>query len=152
MMEDAIWGLETFSNSIHWWRKDEKVIPHGVSWSNRSKFEKLETTVHSHNVIVGGLDPSQWNGSASKSFVMDDPEFKATDNEEGSYSDTFLSTQQDVRISESIVVDHPSLDNVKTVVVPFQRQKYPGKACVSHYVPLSSMEFKARKRRHIIKF
>ncbi|GJT63485.1 phospholipase-like protein [Tanacetum coccineum] len=29
-----------------------------------------------------------------KSFVMDDPEFKAKDNEEGSYSDSFLSIQQ----------------------------------------------------------
>ncbi|GKB98377.1 putative reverse transcriptase domain-containing protein [Tanacetum coccineum] len=29
-----IWGLETFSNSIHWWRKDENVIPRGVAWSN----------------------------------------------------------------------------------------------------------------------
>ncbi|GJR57254.1 putative reverse transcriptase domain-containing protein [Tanacetum coccineum] len=35
-----IWGLETFSNSIHWWRKDENVIPRGVAWSNGLKFEK----------------------------------------------------------------------------------------------------------------
>nr|GEY32548.1 hypothetical protein [Tanacetum cinerariifolium] len=35
-----IWALETFSNSIHWWRKDENVIPRGVAWSNGLKFEK----------------------------------------------------------------------------------------------------------------
>nr|GEX44431.1 ulp1 protease family, C-terminal catalytic domain-containing protein [Tanacetum cinerariifolium] len=35
-----IWGLETFSNSIHWWRKDENVIPRDVAWSNGLKFEK----------------------------------------------------------------------------------------------------------------
>ncbi|GKF69692.1 hypothetical protein Tco_0202749 [Tanacetum coccineum] len=29
-----IWGLETFSISIHWWRKDENVISCGVAWSN----------------------------------------------------------------------------------------------------------------------
>nr|GEX35818.1 ulp1 protease family, C-terminal catalytic domain-containing protein [Tanacetum cinerariifolium] len=28
--EDDIWGLKTFSNSIHWWRKDENVIPREV--------------------------------------------------------------------------------------------------------------------------
>ncbi|GKB95660.1 hypothetical protein Tco_0981797 [Tanacetum coccineum] len=28
-----IWGLETFSNSIQWWRKNENVIPHGVEWT-----------------------------------------------------------------------------------------------------------------------
>ncbi|GKA80965.1 phospholipase-like protein, partial [Tanacetum coccineum] len=33
-------GLETFSNSIHWGRKDENVIPRGVAWSNGLKFEK----------------------------------------------------------------------------------------------------------------
>ncbi|GJY67596.1 hypothetical protein Tco_0469834 [Tanacetum coccineum] len=38
--EDVIWGLETFSNSIYWWRKDENVIPRGVAWSNGLKFEK----------------------------------------------------------------------------------------------------------------
>ncbi|GJY81741.1 hypothetical protein Tco_0494492 [Tanacetum coccineum] len=86
-----------------------------------------------------------------KFCVMDDPEFKANRQvTKVLILITFLSTQQDVRISESIVVDHPSLDNVKTVVVPFQRQKYPGKACVSHYVPLSSTEVKCKKRRHII--
>nr|GEV39299.1 hypothetical protein [Tanacetum cinerariifolium] len=64
-----------------------------------------------------------------KSFVMDDPEFKAKDNKEGSYSDTFLSTQQDVSVSESMDMDQPSLDtvvkDVKTIVVPSQCQKYP---------------------------
>ncbi|GKA21965.1 hypothetical protein Tco_0707927 [Tanacetum coccineum] len=29
-----IWGLETFSNSIHWWRKDENAIPRGVTTPN----------------------------------------------------------------------------------------------------------------------
>ncbi|GJR16760.1 hypothetical protein Tco_0965287 [Tanacetum coccineum] len=58
--EDAIWGLETFSNSIHWWRKDEKVIPHGVSWSNRSKFEKLgyDRLFYSENAAFYKLTPS----------------------------------------------------------------------------------------------
>ncbi|GKB85783.1 phospholipase-like protein [Tanacetum coccineum] len=112
---------------------------------------------HSNNVPVGGLDHQSMEGvskcmnndQVDKDFVMDDPEFKATDNEEGSYSDTFLSTQQvreimndffdtlpigpnsvqDVGVSESMVVDQPSLDTVKTGVVPLQRQKYLGKAC-----------------------
>ncbi|GKC27982.1 phospholipase-like protein [Tanacetum coccineum] len=128
---------------------------------------------HSHNVPVGGLDHQSMEGviqcmnddqvdksvkgvsrctsvdHVDKDFVMDDPEFKATDNEEGSYYDTFLSTQQvreimndffdtlpigpdsvqDVGVSESMVVDQPSLDTVKTGVVPLHRQKYPGKAC-----------------------
>ncbi|GJZ90509.1 RNA-directed DNA polymerase, eukaryota, partial [Tanacetum coccineum] len=90
-----------------------------------------------------------------KSFVMDDPEFKAKDNEEGSYSDTFLSTQQDVGVSESMNVDQPSLNtvvkDVKTVVVPFQRHKLPGKACVSPYVPSSSTEVKCKKRHRVMK-
>ncbi|GJX36269.1 ulp1 protease family, C-terminal catalytic domain-containing protein [Tanacetum coccineum] len=249
-----IWGLETFSNSIHWWRKDENVIPkvfHGVmgqSLKNQyldqlqrvlviprtevhqevhvrtevhrfvdieevrtlfvdeedvqkrvvlaktvkeqeqmivdlqrrlysvkqiikqlhtgpSDFDLLDKNDnHSHNVPVGGLDHQSMEGVSQcmkddqncnnvpdnfpvdgpeyqsvegvsqctsvdhvdkKSFVMDDPEFKAKDNEEGSYSDTFLSTQQDVGVSESMNVDQPSLNtvvkDVKTVVVPFQR-------------------------------
>ncbi|GJY93322.1 phospholipase-like protein [Tanacetum coccineum] len=58
-----------------------------------------------------------------KSFVMDDPKFKTKDNEEGSYSNSFLSTQQ----------------------------KYPGKACVSPYVPPPSIEVKYKKRRRVMK-
>nr|GEV73609.1 phospholipase-like protein [Tanacetum cinerariifolium] len=57
------------------------------------------------------------------SFVMDDLGFKENDNEEGTYSDTFLSTQQ----------------------------KYPGKACVSPYVPPPSTEVKCKKRHRVMK-
>ncbi|GJR61605.1 phospholipase-like protein [Tanacetum coccineum] len=89
---------------------------------------------------------------SKKSFVMDDPEFKAKDNEEGSYFDTFLSTQQ-VRELINDFFDTPPirLDSVQTDVVPFQRQKYPGKACVSPYVQPSSTEVKCKKRRRVMK-
>nr|GEU79724.1 hypothetical protein [Tanacetum cinerariifolium] len=35
--EDVIWGLETFSNSIHWWCKDENVIPLSVALEEKLK-------------------------------------------------------------------------------------------------------------------
>ncbi|GKA26531.1 hypothetical protein Tco_0712640 [Tanacetum coccineum] len=55
-----IWGLETFSNSIHWWRKDENVIPRGVAWSNGLKFEKsnYDRFFYSENSTVNKLIPS----------------------------------------------------------------------------------------------
>ncbi|GKB63460.1 hypothetical protein Tco_0919646 [Tanacetum coccineum] len=58
--EDVIWGLETFSNSIHWWRKDENVIPRGVAWSNGLKFEKsnYDRIFYSENSTVNKLIPS----------------------------------------------------------------------------------------------
>nr|GEY52321.1 hypothetical protein [Tanacetum cinerariifolium] len=63
----------------------------------------------------------------------------------------------DVGVSESMDVDQPSLDtvlkDVKTIVVPFQHQKYHGKACVSPYVPPPSTKVtcKKRRRRYFIK-
>ncbi|GJX85986.1 hypothetical protein Tco_0336760 [Tanacetum coccineum] len=55
-----IWGLETFSNSIHWWRKDENVIPRGVAWSNGLKFEKssYDRFFYSENSTFDKLIPS----------------------------------------------------------------------------------------------
>ncbi|GKB03739.1 phospholipase-like protein, partial [Tanacetum coccineum] len=49
-----IWGLETFSNSIHWWRKDENAIPREVAWSNGLKLEKsnYEMLFYSPNAKV----------------------------------------------------------------------------------------------------
>ncbi|GJZ73814.1 hypothetical protein Tco_0637960 [Tanacetum coccineum] len=56
---------------------------------------------------------------------------------------------QDVGVSESMDVDQPSLDtvvkDVKTVVVPFQHQKYPYKTCVSPYVPRVKIKFKKQE-------
>ncbi|GJU70451.1 phospholipase-like protein, partial [Tanacetum coccineum] len=48
-----IWGLETFSNSIHWWRKDENVIPRGVAWSNglKSSLDFIERVTPSTPVL-----------------------------------------------------------------------------------------------------
>ncbi|GJR60132.1 RNA-directed DNA polymerase [Tanacetum coccineum] len=50
----------TFSNSIHWWRKDENVIPRGVAWSNGLKFEKSNYVIffYSENSTVNKLIPS----------------------------------------------------------------------------------------------
>nr|GEW14147.1 hypothetical protein [Tanacetum cinerariifolium] len=58
--KDAIWGLETFSNSIHWSRKEENVIPRGVAWSNGLKFEKsnYERFFYSKNSTINKLIPS----------------------------------------------------------------------------------------------
>ncbi|GKB07264.1 ulp1 protease family, C-terminal catalytic domain-containing protein [Tanacetum coccineum] len=55
-----IWGLETFSNSIHWWRKDENVIPRGVAWSNGLKFEKssYDKFFYSEKSTINKLIPS----------------------------------------------------------------------------------------------
>ncbi|GJT93137.1 phospholipase-like protein [Tanacetum coccineum] len=36
-----IWALETFSNSLHWWRKSENVIPRGLLIKKRYMFELL---------------------------------------------------------------------------------------------------------------
>nr|GFA81833.1 hypothetical protein [Tanacetum cinerariifolium] len=49
--------LKTFSNSIHWWRKDENVIPRGVAWSNGLKFEKssYDKKKYSENSTVNKL-------------------------------------------------------------------------------------------------
>ncbi|GKF26191.1 hypothetical protein Tco_0082085, partial [Tanacetum coccineum] len=98
------------------------------------------------NIVVDGLisfKSQDVDHISKKSFVMDDPEFIAKDNEEGSYFDTFLSTQQDVGVSESM--------DVKTVVVPFQHQKYPYKTCVSPYVPPPLTKVKSKKRRRVMK-
>ncbi|GJW73172.1 hypothetical protein Tco_0132542 [Tanacetum coccineum] len=66
-----------------------------------------------------------------------------------------VGLDSDVGVSESMDVDQPSLDtvvkDVKTDVVPFQRQKYPGKACVSPYVQPSSTKVKYKKRRRVMK-
>ncbi|GJW96661.1 ulp1 protease family, C-terminal catalytic domain-containing protein [Tanacetum coccineum] len=53
-------GLETFSNSIHWWRKDKNVIPRGVAWSNGLKFDKSNYDIffYSENSTVNKLIPS----------------------------------------------------------------------------------------------
>nr|GEW12791.1 hypothetical protein [Tanacetum cinerariifolium] len=43
-----IWGLETFFNSIHWWRKDENVIPvvfHGVIGQSLKKQTEVRQEV-----------------------------------------------------------------------------------------------------------
>ncbi|GKA45920.1 hypothetical protein Tco_0738716 [Tanacetum coccineum] len=58
--ENVIWVLETFSNSIHWWRKDENLIPRGVAWSNGLKFEKsnYDRFFYSKNSTVNKLFPS----------------------------------------------------------------------------------------------
>ncbi|GJS57698.1 RNA-directed DNA polymerase, eukaryota, reverse transcriptase zinc-binding domain protein [Tanacetum coccineum] len=218
-----MWALETFSNSIHWWRKDENVIPCGVAWSNGLKFEKsfvLAQTVKDQqqmivdlqrrllsveqvtkklrtgpsdvdhldkngnqydNVPVGGLDHQSMNGTvkevdesvaidglirlrsqdvdhtSKESIVVDDNNFKDKDNEEA----YFLTTQQVIDLVEEIFIDTPSgpdstqvknvkdvvESDIKTVVVPFQRQKFPGKVLVSPYVPLQSTEVKFKKRR-----
>ncbi|GJX30342.1 ribonuclease H-like domain-containing protein [Tanacetum coccineum] len=55
-----IWGLETFSNSIYWWRKDENVIPREVAWSNGLKFEKsnYEMMLYSPNASFQKLTPT----------------------------------------------------------------------------------------------
>nr|GEU96192.1 hypothetical protein [Tanacetum cinerariifolium] len=55
-----IWGLETFSNSIHWWRKDENVIPRSVAWSDGLKFEKsnYDKKFYLKNSTVNKLIPS----------------------------------------------------------------------------------------------
>ncbi|GJR17098.1 hypothetical protein Tco_0965625 [Tanacetum coccineum] len=45
-----------------------------------------------------------------KDFVMDDPEFKAKDNEEGSYSDTFLSTPTDHLLLDTVEDWQPNDD------------------------------------------
>ncbi|GKE27637.1 hypothetical protein Tco_1443021, partial [Tanacetum coccineum] len=67
-----IWGLETFSNSIHWWRKDENVIPRGVAWSNGLKFEKsnYEMMFYSPNASFQKLTPT--------SIEMNEPWLKSS--------------------------------------------------------------------------
>nr|GEU39404.1 ulp1 protease family, C-terminal catalytic domain-containing protein [Tanacetum cinerariifolium] len=46
--EDDIWGLETFSNLIHWWRKDKNVIPRVLRSATKgsSKGKTVHTCVH----------------------------------------------------------------------------------------------------------
>ncbi|GJU09235.1 hypothetical protein Tco_1125665 [Tanacetum coccineum] len=55
-----IWALETFSNSLHWWRKSENVIPRGVAWSNGLKFEKssYDRLFYSESSSFNKLTPS----------------------------------------------------------------------------------------------
>ncbi|GJZ54616.1 hypothetical protein Tco_0609501, partial [Tanacetum coccineum] len=74
-----IWGLKTFSNSIHWWRKDENVIPRGVAWSNGLKFEKscYDRLYYSKNSTFHKLTPSAsemsepwWISSLDTKFMM----------------------------------------------------------------------------------
>ncbi|GKC18577.1 hypothetical protein Tco_1020727 [Tanacetum coccineum] len=113
--------------------------------------------------------------TSKESLVVDDNDFNVKDNKEAD----FLSTQQvrelmkdvfdtpsgpnsiqDVGGSESMNVDQPYLvknvkdvdeSDIKTVVVPFQQQKFPGKVLVSPYVPLQSTEVKCNKRRRELK-
>ncbi|GKE03491.1 phospholipase-like protein, partial [Tanacetum coccineum] len=59
-----IWGLETFSNSIHWWRKDENAIPRGVAWSNGLNLEYF-TKVTTPNPV---LRSATRGSSSSRSF------------------------------------------------------------------------------------
>ncbi|GJR77675.1 hypothetical protein Tco_0090040 [Tanacetum coccineum] len=58
--EDVIWALETFYNSLHWWRKSENVIPRGVAWNNGLKFEKssYDRLFYSENSSFNKLTPS----------------------------------------------------------------------------------------------
>ncbi|GKB18666.1 hypothetical protein Tco_0852589 [Tanacetum coccineum] len=67
-----IWGLETFSNSIYWWRKDENSIPRGVAWSNGLKFEKsnYEMMFYSPNASFQKLTPT--------SIEMNEPWLKSS--------------------------------------------------------------------------
>ncbi|GJZ29882.1 ulp1 protease family, C-terminal catalytic domain-containing protein [Tanacetum coccineum] len=55
-----IWALETFSNSLHWWRKSKNVIPRGVAWSNGLKFEKssYDKLFYLENLSFNKLTPS----------------------------------------------------------------------------------------------
>nr|GEY38207.1 hypothetical protein [Tanacetum cinerariifolium] len=50
---EFVFPLKTFSNSIHWWRKDDNAIPCGVAWSNGLKFEKsnYEMMFYSPNIL-----------------------------------------------------------------------------------------------------
>ncbi|GJT71798.1 hypothetical protein Tco_1031084 [Tanacetum coccineum] len=61
-----IWGLETFSNSIHWWRKDENVSPYGVAWGNglKSSLDYFKKATHSIPVLRSATKSS----SKGKSF------------------------------------------------------------------------------------
>ncbi|GKA03906.1 hypothetical protein Tco_0676687, partial [Tanacetum coccineum] len=74
---------------------------------------------------------------SKKSFVMDDPD------------STQRTMKKDVGVSESMDVDQPSLDtvmkDVKTVVVPFQRQKYPSKAAYPLIFHRRQLKLNARK-------
>ncbi|GKA45353.1 hypothetical protein Tco_0738149 [Tanacetum coccineum] len=65
-------GLETFSNFIHWWRKDENVIPCGVALSNGLKFEKsnYEMMFYSPNASFQKLTPT--------SIKMNEPWLKSS--------------------------------------------------------------------------
>ncbi|GJT55816.1 ulp1 protease family, C-terminal catalytic domain-containing protein [Tanacetum coccineum] len=94
--------------------------------------------------------------TSKESLIVDDNDFKVKDNKEA----YFLSTQQDVGGSESMNVDQPYLvknvkdvdkSDINTVVVHFQRQKFPGKVLLSPYVPLQSTEVKCKKRRRELK-
>ncbi|GKE44014.1 hypothetical protein Tco_1471298, partial [Tanacetum coccineum] len=51
--------LETFSNSLHWWRKSKNVIPCSVAWSNGLKFEKSsdDRLFYSKNSSFNKLTP-----------------------------------------------------------------------------------------------
>nr|GEX16251.1 hypothetical protein [Tanacetum cinerariifolium] len=69
-------------------------------------------------------------------------------------------TSKDVGGTESMNVDQPYLVknvkdideiNIKTVVVPFQRQKFIDKVLVSPYVPLQPTKVKCKKRRRELK-
>ncbi|GJY92074.1 phospholipase-like protein [Tanacetum coccineum] len=55
-----VFPLKTFSNSIHWWRKDENAIHREVAWSNRLKFEKsnYEMLFYSSNASFQKLTPT----------------------------------------------------------------------------------------------
>ncbi|GJS73087.1 hypothetical protein Tco_0705928 [Tanacetum coccineum] len=52
-------ALETFSNSLHWWRKSKNVIPCSVAWSNGLKFEKSsdDRLFYSENSSFNKLTP-----------------------------------------------------------------------------------------------
>nr|GEX75283.1 pyridoxine 5'-phosphate synthase [Tanacetum cinerariifolium] len=103
--------------------------------------DHLDKNDESESVAANGLNllVSQDVDRISKKYaVVDDHDSKVKDNEESYHYDSFISTQKDVGISDSMTVDQTSLGNnilgdvhvgsvvkdgdetdVKTVVVPF---------------------------------
>ncbi|GKC53464.1 hypothetical protein Tco_1076209 [Tanacetum coccineum] len=51
LYDAKIWGLETFSNSIHCWRKDYDVIPRGVAWKEVLKRAVDEVDVRERAIL-----------------------------------------------------------------------------------------------------
>ncbi|PWA40654.1 phospholipase-like protein [Artemisia annua] len=48
-----IWILESFPKSRIWWNKDDDVIPRGLAWSSKGKFEKSD-----YNTLFGPVTTS----------------------------------------------------------------------------------------------